>query len=277
MHKAEDRVLEVATVLGLNDVTVGGAVAGYTGFGANFANGDTFEYSLFAVDGNGIPTGQWETGIGAWNSTLGQISRAYVYRGSSGNLVKVNFSGGLKRITVSATSWLYRRLGGIVSPETAATYLPNANVLVNAKFDEAQGDFLFTAAAQALRLYFTVTGDIASITAQASTGTPEIGEPIIWAASYVVPLTTKRLFSEKLQVTATNTIAPLTKNCFTPENARLVANTSQFVSTALDATFGGFTLSGTGNKTVTWNPGITGISLDPATTPFVYMQYETTE
>ncbi len=89
----KDRVLETTTTTGTGDVTLLGSVTGYTTLG--LASGESFEYSMMAVDGVGAPTGEWETGVGTYVSA-GVFSRA-VAQSSNANAL-VNFSAGTKDV-----------------------------------------------------------------------------------------------------------------------------------------------------------------------------------
>lgn len=72
MPQVADRVEETTTTTGAGAVTLAGAVAGYQAFSAVFADQSTLYYVIEAVDANGVPTGDWEVGIGTY--TLGATS-----------------------------------------------------------------------------------------------------------------------------------------------------------------------------------------------------------
>lgn len=92
-----DRVLETTTTTGTGDITPAGAVAGYRTFTSIMSASDTFPYALWAVDGAGVPTGDWEVGLGTWSGTA--IARTSV-RASSNSDSPVNFAAGTKHIAV---------------------------------------------------------------------------------------------------------------------------------------------------------------------------------
>src|SRR5574343_717147 len=106
-----DRVLETSTTTGTGTLTLAGAVTGYQTFAA-VGDGNTTPYCIFGVDADGIPTGQWETGIGTYASSGTTLARTTVQASSNSNNA-VNFSAGTKYVASSPTvAWL------------AATYQP---------------------------------------------------------------------------------------------------------------------------------------------------------
>lgn len=96
-----DRVLETTTTTGTGDITPAGAVAGFAAFDDTLTIGDVFDYAIFAVDANGIPTGAWECGVGEWTGTV--IERTTVQASSNGG-VAVNFGAGTKHIMLSVNA-----------------------------------------------------------------------------------------------------------------------------------------------------------------------------
>lgn len=106
-----DRVLETSTTTGTGTLTLAGAVTGYQTFAA-VGNSNTTPYCIFGVDADGIPTGEWETGIGTYTSSGTTLARTTVQASSNSNNA-VNFSAGTKYVASSPTvAWL------------AATYAP---------------------------------------------------------------------------------------------------------------------------------------------------------
>lgn len=95
MPKLADRVLQTTTTAGTGTLTLAGAVTGYRGFNAAFANADVVFYSI----DNGL--GEWEVGYGTVGT--GTLSRDTVLDSSnSGSLVV--FSAGLKQVWCDAPS-----------------------------------------------------------------------------------------------------------------------------------------------------------------------------
>jgi len=97
-----DRVLETSTTTGTGTLTLSGAVTGYRTFAA-VGNGNTTPYCIFGVDGSGVPTGEWETGIGTYTSSGTTFARTTVQASSNSNNA-VNFSAGTKYVASSPTA-----------------------------------------------------------------------------------------------------------------------------------------------------------------------------
>lgn len=94
-----DRVMEASTSTGMGSMTLAGAITGYRTFAATCAVADSFDYVIVAVDGDGAPTGEWETGRGTYASG-DAVARNSVQASSNGN-AKVNFGAGDKHIFIS--------------------------------------------------------------------------------------------------------------------------------------------------------------------------------
>lgn len=90
-----DRIKETSTTTGTGTLTLAGAVTGFTTFAA-VGNGNTCTYAIIAVDANGVPTGEWETGIGTYTSSGTTLSRGVIKSSNSNNLV--SFSAGTKHV-----------------------------------------------------------------------------------------------------------------------------------------------------------------------------------
>lgn len=94
-----DRVKETTTTTGTGNITTAGAVTGYQSFNNAFGTGVTFEYTIEAVDGSGVPTGDWEVGEGHLSGST-TLVRDTVYTSSNSNAL-VNFSAGTKNVFCS--------------------------------------------------------------------------------------------------------------------------------------------------------------------------------
>lgn len=94
-----DRVVETTTTTGTGDLALAGAVTGYQRFSAKMSVGDTCYYSIEAVDTNGIPTGDWETGIGTY-SALNTLTRTTIKDSSNAGSV-VTLATGTKRVMLT--------------------------------------------------------------------------------------------------------------------------------------------------------------------------------
>lgn len=93
-----DRVMETSTTTGTGTYTLAGAVTGFQTFAA-VGDGNTCYYSAAAVDANGIPTGDWEVGLGTFTSSGTTLARTTILASTNANAA-VNWAAGTKRISV---------------------------------------------------------------------------------------------------------------------------------------------------------------------------------
>lgn len=93
-----DLVRESSTSTGTGSFTVTGAATGEQTFASRCSVGDTFDYCIRAVDGSGVPTGEWEVGEGSYSAS-NTITRNTVYASSNGDAL-VNFSAGSKQVSL---------------------------------------------------------------------------------------------------------------------------------------------------------------------------------
>lgn len=107
-----DRVLETSTTTGAGALTLAGAVVGFRAASTVCVNLDTFEYYTEAVDANGVPSGDWETGLGTWG-TGSILTRSVIYASSNAGLAVV-WAAGTKRVALALTA----RGNGITPPAT---------------------------------------------------------------------------------------------------------------------------------------------------------------
>lgn len=96
-----DRVMESTTVEGTGDITPGGTFLGFRTFASVLTDADTFDYAIYAVDGEGAPSGDWEIGTGTWNT--GVIERTDVQDSSNAGAA-VNFGAGTKHVILTISS-----------------------------------------------------------------------------------------------------------------------------------------------------------------------------
>lgn len=97
-----DRVLETTSVAGTGDASLNGAVTGYQPFSV-IGGGNTTYYTIVAIDDNGVPTGDWEVGIGTYVTSGNKISRDTVLSSSNGGAL-VYFASGNKQIFLDLPS-----------------------------------------------------------------------------------------------------------------------------------------------------------------------------
>lgn len=153
-----DRVMETTTSTGTGSITLAGAVTGFRAFSAVCANNDTVDYTIYGVDGNGNPNGQWESGLGTW-TTGGTLARTTPQAGSSAT--PVSFSAGTKNVMLSPTAVTLTQnpiesLIIAVGDETTAITTGNAKVTFRMPYA------------------FTLTAVRASLTTVSSSGTPTV-------------------------------------------------------------------------------------------------------
>lgn len=107
----ENRVKETSATTGTGALTVAGAMTGFRTFVSTCAVGDTFRYTLQGVDSSGVPTGEWEVGIGTY-SAANQITRSVLDSSNAGAVV--NLSAGTKQIWIGMDAmmgrWIQERL-----------------------------------------------------------------------------------------------------------------------------------------------------------------------
>lgn len=116
-----DRCMNETTSTGTGDITLGSAVTSYQSIAAKLSTGDTFDYAVWAVDSNGIPTGDWEAGLGTYSGS-GVFVRTSV-SGSSNSDSKVNFAAGTKRVAlvVNAATFSLVLVPVVTSTDATAT------------------------------------------------------------------------------------------------------------------------------------------------------------
>lgn len=94
-----DRVLEASTTTGTGVFTLTGASLGFRSFASVCSVADTVWYYIEGVTAFGVPSGEYEYGLGTY-SGANQITRTTV-RGSSNGGSPVNFSAGTKLVGIA--------------------------------------------------------------------------------------------------------------------------------------------------------------------------------
>lgn len=97
-HITADRVKESTTTTGTGALTLSGALTGFRAFSAVCATSDTVHYALQAVDGSGVPTGEWEVGIGTY-SGANTLTRTTVLSSSNAGAA-VSLAAGTKHVWI---------------------------------------------------------------------------------------------------------------------------------------------------------------------------------
>lgn len=114
-----DKVAETTTTTGTGALTLAGALTGYQAFSAVMTSpSDVCYYTITAVDSNGVPTGDWETGIGTYSAS-NTLTRTTVHASTNAGAA-VSFAAGTKRVTLSQTATAIRGLQ--FSPPSAAAF-----------------------------------------------------------------------------------------------------------------------------------------------------------
>lgn len=106
----EDRILETSTSVGTGDMSLISAPVGYRRFNSVCVINDTFYGAVVAVDHNGAPTGQWETGYYAYSNT-NTVRRDLVLASSNGGVERVNFAAGTKHIFIDLLAHQIKNAG----------------------------------------------------------------------------------------------------------------------------------------------------------------------
>jgi hypothetical protein len=95
-----DRVMATTTTTGTGAITLGSAVAGHQAFAA--AIDDTFDYTIFGVDGASGTAGEWETGTGTFTDAGTTFTRAVAQSSNADALV--DFAAGTKHVALTVIS-----------------------------------------------------------------------------------------------------------------------------------------------------------------------------
>lgn len=93
---AKPRVGETTTVEGTGAATLLGAMTAHQRFSAVCSVADTVYYDIEAIDGDGLPTGDWEEGIGTYSSA-NTLTRTTPQHSSNAGAAVV-FTAGTKRV-----------------------------------------------------------------------------------------------------------------------------------------------------------------------------------
>lgn len=145
-----DLVMETTLTNGTGAFTLAGAVTGYQSFSV-VGNGNTCYYCAEAVDaGTGIPTGEWEVGLGTW-ATGGTLARTAVLASSNAGS-PVSFSAGTKRVSLVVPA---SRAANIVFNDIANTFTVDQTLGsgVDIITNTGTGTMIGTAASQKLALW----------------------------------------------------------------------------------------------------------------------------
>ena len=174
---SDDRIFETTTTTGTGALALAGAAVGFKAFSAVCSIGDTCYYSIEAVDGSGVPTGDWETGLGTY-SAANTLTRTTPQKSSNANAA-VTFAAGTKRVYISSTAAQLAALAGAAPvavpvslgrPSLAVTGSPAVNYYLSTLL-VADADFTIT------KVAFETTGAQATPQYQAFVYSDNAGVP----------------------------------------------------------------------------------------------------
>lgn len=166
-----ERVLETTATTGTGSLTLAGAVTGYQSF-SGVGNGNTTYYSIWAVDTNAVPTGDWEVGLGTW-STGGTLARTSVIASSNSNNA-VSFAAGTKRVACVYPASVAVYQGGPLGTPLTGT-LTNCTGLPVSTGISGLGSNIATALATALNGSGALVGTTSATLVTPALGTPSSG------------------------------------------------------------------------------------------------------
>lgn len=158
-----DAVCETTTTTGTGPLTLLGAVTSYFPFTA-VGNGNTCYYDAWAVDSDGVPTGDREIGLGTW-ATGGVLTRTSVIRSSNSNNA-VSFSAGTKRVALTSPALFFTAGGlpggsdGQVQFDDAGAFGGDAGLTYNKTTDTLTSVILIGSTKVRTPLIDTASGDL---------------------------------------------------------------------------------------------------------------------
>lgn len=125
MLQIKDRVRETTTSTGVGVLALAGPAAGFRAFSAVCSVADTCYYAIEAIDNAGVPTGDWEVGLGTY-SAANQLTRTTVLASSNAGAA-VNFAAGTKYVWIDFAS---TQLSSFIG-RNRRNLLINGNFVVN--------------------------------------------------------------------------------------------------------------------------------------------------
>jgi hypothetical protein len=164
-----DRVYETTVTTGTGALALAAAVTGYIRFAdiPSIATNDTVGYCVYAVDGNGNPSGAWEVGVGTYSSA-NTLTRTTVEASSNAGAA-VDFAAGTKHVIGNASaaflSSLYRLGGTDVAVADGGTGASTA-AAARSNLGAAAHDPAIQAVTSAATVTPTFSDDQVNITAQ---------------------------------------------------------------------------------------------------------------
>ena len=129
-HVQKDRRGNLSTSTGTGNFVLGSALTAHSSIDPEVSTNDTFDYVIVSVDGNGVETGAWETGL-ATKTSANTFARTQI-SGSSNAGAAVNFLAGNKHVYMGALARNFDLLNyptGSQLPSWAAKTLPTGAVV----------------------------------------------------------------------------------------------------------------------------------------------------
>lgn len=138
-----DLAIETTTTTGTGALTLAGTLAGHQTFAqSGIANNDTVEAIIRAVDGSGVPTGDWERSICTYSTTGPTLTRTTVLQSSNSDAA-VSFGSGTKYVYRVATSEHEYLFQGAIDLHSSGIVYPESSIITRdadpTKFDIAAG------------------------------------------------------------------------------------------------------------------------------------------
>lgn len=119
-----DRVRETTTSTGTGTINLDGAVTGFQTFVSGVGDGEECSYAIIAVDGDGVPTGDWELGFGTvTDASPDTLSRTPYASSNAGSAV--NFGAGTKQVFATPGSRVFPEVGCSLY-RTSVQSIPNS-------------------------------------------------------------------------------------------------------------------------------------------------------
>lgn len=112
--KFYDRVLATSTTTGTGTYTLGSAITGFQSW-AVVGNGNSAYYYAEEVDGNGVPSGGWEVGLGTYTSSGTTLSRDTILASSNSGSA-VSWAAGTRRIGLTQPAAGLLPLEAVIAP-----------------------------------------------------------------------------------------------------------------------------------------------------------------
>lgn len=135
-----DFVLETSTSVGGGNLTLDGAVVGHRTFASVYTPvTDAVYYGIRAVDADGVPTGEWEVGLG--RLTVGGQLERLITHASSNSDAPVTFSAGTKRVyAAQSVAAVIALINSAISAHVAASDPHGDRAAAAGYTDEAVND-----------------------------------------------------------------------------------------------------------------------------------------